>query len=126
MQCVVMTAHFLERCRYRAFTWEAQALRRATNWLYDENGTIDTAIGDYSGFPPEEACDPGANCPFGATCISASNTPCETWVPWITDEYYSDTRRLYPPGHPMQGMEISPGGAPGKVFGFAAWWSSGI
>ena len=99
MQCLVMTAHFLDRCRYDAFAWQDQALRRAIDWLYDVNG-----------FPPEEAID---GLP-GDPCIGGSSYPDDTWVPWITDQKYSTARAA------------TLDGQPGKVFGFASWWAPGI
>ena len=99
MQCLVMTALLLDRCRYPSFTWQDHALDRAVTWLYDVNG-----------FPPEETID---GLP-GEPCVGGSTSSDDTWVPWITDKRYST------------GRATTAAGEPGKVFGFASWWAPGI
>jgi hypothetical protein len=100
MQCVVMTAHLLDRCLYNPFRWEDEAIRRAIDWLYDVNV-----------FPPEDADNSPA-------CIGGGSTSDDTWVPFITDAHYF----TYAPRAAL-GTEDD---KPGKVFGFSAWWAPGI
>ncbi len=124
MQSVVMTAHLLDRCGYRPFGWEDQAIRRASDWLYEPPP-------GGNGFRPEEACDlatsdpcppVGPCCPQGADCIdgrmgSTSLESDDTWVPFVTDAYYGQTRA---------DRAHFEDGRPGKVFGFAAWWTRAL
>ena len=111
MQGIVMQAHLLSRSNWQSFAWQSSAIERATRFLYVQYG--------------QWAQDnrQGVVCQAGG----GSNNADDTWVPWIVEAHYgSDFLQNDGPFWSSGADPLMVGTGPGKNFGFAEWWSSGI